>query len=96
MKTREEIYEEILGDMTKLYKTKNNDYGSSITDTYNKFGLVSFLVRIQDKLNRATTLNKQEAKVLDEKLEDTLIDMANYSVLALVEVLYQKQENLNE
>ena len=79
------LFKEITEDMLKLYEAKNTDYGSSVSDTYRDFGLVSFLVRIQDKLNRLK-LSKRGALVVDEKIEDTLIDMANYSILALIEL----------
>ena len=80
------LFKEITEDMLKLYEAKNTDYGASVSDTYRDFGLVSFLVRIQDKLNRLKTLSKRDALVVDEKIEDTLIDMANYSILALIEL----------
>ena len=51
-------HQELLNTMHELYVTKNHDYGDSVHDTYEKYGLVSFLVRIEDKLNRARTLNK--------------------------------------
>ena len=70
-----------------LYIRKNRDYGSSVTDTFNQYGLVSFLVRIEDKLNRVRTLNeKGRAKVTDESLMDTLYDLANYAMLAIIEL----------
>lgn len=75
-----------------LYYRKNSDYGSSVTDTFNKYGLVSFLVRLEDKLNRARSLNERgSAKVNDEKLEDTLMDMANYAMLAVIELRMQNK-----
>ena len=76
----------MLDDMHNLYITKNHDYGNSVHDTYEKYGLTSFLVRIEDKLNRARTLSKNDAKVNDEKIEDTLMDMANYAILAVMEL----------
>ena len=57
-----------------------------------KYGLTSFLVRLEDKLNRARTLSKQEAKVKDEKIEDTLLDMANYAILAVLELRGEKED----
>ena len=81
-----ELYKKMLDDMHNLYITKNHDYGNSVHDTYEKYGLTSFLVRIEDKLNRARTLSKNDAKVNDEKIEDTLIDMANYAILAVMEL----------
>ena len=49
--------------------------------------MVSYLVRMEDKLNRARTLiQKQTQNVADEKLRDTLIDLANYTILAIMEL----------
>ena len=81
-----ELHKEMLDSMHNLYITKNHDYGNSVHDTYEKYGLTSFLVRIEDKLNRARTLSKNDAKVNDEKIEDTLMDMANYAILAVMEL----------
>ena len=81
-----ELHKEMLDSMHNLYITKNHDYGNSVHDTYEKYGLTSFLVRIEDKLNRARTLSKNDAKVNDEKIEDTLMDMANYAILAVMDL----------
>lgn len=87
----EELFKKITEDMYELFKRKNTDYGNSAHKTYEEFGLISFLVRLSDKLNRAITLNKQDAMVQDEKIEDTLMDMANYSILALIELKKEKE-----
>lgn len=80
-------FETITKEMHELYKRKNSDYGSSINDTYKKYGMVAYLVRMEDKINRARTLvQKQTQNVNDEKLRDTLIDLASYSVLAIMEL----------
>ena len=80
-------HEDICNYLHDLYIRKNRDYGSSVTDTFNKYGLVSFLVRIEDKLNRVRTLNERgRAKVTDESLMDTLYDLANYTMLAIIEL----------
>lgn len=81
------IFQDITHEMYKLYIAKNTDYGSSVNDTYNKYGMVSYLVRMEDKLNRARTLvQKGEQNVSDEKLRDTLVDLANYAILAVMEL----------
>lgn len=85
-KTKIERHYEIVKGLNDLYARKNTDYGDSVHDTYMKYGLTSFLVRLEDKLNRARTLSKQSALVKDEKLEDTLLDMANYAILAVLEL----------
>lgn len=84
---KEEIFDYIVDHMSAIYRAKNSDYGDSVSDTYNKFGDISFLVRISDKYNRLVSLtnNEQNQQVQDEKLEDTILDMANYCILWLIE-----------
>lgn len=50
---------------------------------------------MEDKLNRVRNLNKDnvkisDAKVKDEKIEDTLMDLANYAILAIMELKREK------
>ena len=88
------IYQYLLNHLEETYEAKNNDYGNSVADTYDKFGCVSFLVRITDKYNRLMTLcdpNAPEQKVKDEKIDDTILDLANYCLLWLVEREYKNQ-----
>ena len=88
---RLDIYQYILNNLEETYKNKNNDYGNSVADTYKKFGDLSFLVRITDKYNRLLTLcnPNNEQKVKDEKIDDTILDLANYCLLWLVEREYK-------
>lgn len=89
-------HEDITTSLHKLYVTKNHDYGNSVHDTYEKYGLVSFLVRMEDKLSRARSLDqKKEQLVADEKLEDTLLDLANYAILAVIELRLEKLKVCN-
>lgn len=81
------FHQELLDDLHKLYIAKNSDYGDSVHDTYVKYGLTSYLVRVEDKINRARTLSqKGNQKVLDEKMTDTLLDAANYLILAVIDL----------
>lgn len=92
---RVQKFEQITDEMFDLYKRKNTDYGNSVAKTFDEYGLVSFLVRIEDKLNRVSTLTKKsstEQQVKDEKIEDTLLDLANYSIMALIELDRVKSE----
>ena len=94
---RVQRFEEITTAMLDLYKRKNADYGNSVAKTFDEYGLVSFLVRIEDKLNRVATLTKKsttERQVKDEKIEDTLLDLANYSIMALIELDRVKSEQV--
>ena len=88
------IYQYILSNLEDTYKKKNSDYGNSVGDTYEKFGDISFLTRITDKYNRILSLaDKGECgEVKDEALEDTILDLANYCLLWLVEREYAGQQ----
>ena len=81
-----EKHKEFCNYLNNLYIEKNHDYGDSVHDTFLKYGLTSFLVRMEDKLNRARTLSQKEALVNDEKITDTLLDLANYAILAVIEL----------
>lgn len=65
-------------------KSKNHDYGDSYAESVDEYGKVIMAIRISDKLNRLKTLIKgDDRKVADESLEDTLLDLAGYSLLAI-------------
>ncbi len=82
----DELFENILTEMLDTYRAKNHDYGNSFSDLFKEFGMTSVVIRLSDKLNRLKTLCKTQAQVKDEKIEDTLLDLANYSILALMEL----------
>lgn len=79
-------FNQLAMDMCKLYENKNNDYGDSFNISCTKYGPIAALTRMSDKFNRIETLilKKQEQKVEDEKLEDTLIDLANYAMMTIL------------
>ena len=82
-------HEKIVNGLSELYKAKNADYGDSVHDTYLKYGLTSFLVRMEDKMSRLRSLSKkseEERKVKDESIRDTLLDLANYAIIAVIEM----------
>lgn len=83
---KEELHKKITNDMHEIYLAKNSDYGNSIHNTYEKYGMISFLVRMEDKMSRLQSLLTKQIKVQDEKVEDTLLDLANYSILAIMEL----------
>jgi len=79
--TFEEGIDSVLAELKALMLIKREDYGHrNITD----FGEFGCLVRSNDKMNRLITLlnNKQEPK--NESIEDSWIDLANYSIIALM------------
>ena len=79
-------FNELATDMCKLYENKNTDYGDSFNISCTKYGPIAALTRMSDKFNRIETLilKRQEQKVEDEKLEDTLVDLANYAMMTIL------------
>jgi hypothetical protein len=79
-------FKQITNEMVNLYERKNSDYNNSIHDTYMKYGAVAYLVRMEDKINRVRSLVRNKEQKVDEKIHDTLVDLANYSILMLLEL----------
>lgn len=84
---------EICQKLNQVYKAKNHDYGDSFGDTYKKLGIISAVTRLSDKMNRLISIAvSHDAQVKDEKIEDTLLDMANYAIMTLIELGYEVDE----
>lgn len=65
----------------ELFKRKNKDYG----DAFANFGPVGVIVRMGDKINRLMSISKTGVTMVnDEGLRDTLIDLHNYSAMAIM------------
>ena len=92
-------YTKIVNEMYEIYKAKNEDYGDSVHDTFLKYGLLSFLVRMEDKISRLRSLTlkgKKEQRVKNESILDTLQDLANYAILAIIELEEQADTKNSE
>lgn len=84
-----ERHQELVNELHDTYVKKNADYGNSFHDTYADLGIISAITRISDKFNRAKTLAKnldKEPNVKDEAITDTLLDMANYCIMTVMEI----------
>lgn len=80
--------------LAAILQAKNDAYGDSFTKSVDKFGKTVIAVRLSDKFNRICNLIKRgELKENDESLEDTLLDMAGYSILGLKYLEEHKDEN---
>jgi ABC-type transporter lipoprotein component MlaA len=65
----------------ELFKRKNSDYG----DAFASYGVIGVLVRMGDKILRAQSItNSSISLVNSETLRDTLIDLHNYSAMAIM------------
>lgn len=91
MTIEEEIkeFDKIIKRMGDIYRAKHHDYGQSTKDTFRRYGPVSMAVRMRDKLNRFDRLiefaQKDENSFVDESIYDTLIDLANYAIITMIE-----------
>lgn len=86
-------HEVICRELTELYKRKNQDYGDSFHKTFEEYGLIMCAIRLEDKLQRFKRLIKSDAQVKDESIEDTLRDLANYTIMTLIEI---EEKNTDE
>lgn len=74
-------YKDIQTEAINLFEKKNADYG----DAFAEYGTIGVLVRIGDKIKRLQTIEKNKiALVNDERIRDTLIDLHNYSAMAMM------------
>lgn len=80
-----QIFEKYCNKMVLLYKSKNNNYGDSFSKLYKKYGNVALMVPITNKFNRLEQLMENPDSNCFESIEDTLIDLASYCIMALVE-----------
>lgn len=70
-----------------LYKTKNHDYGDSFHKSFIEWGLPMVCIRLGDKYNRFCNLVKNDdSQVSDESICDTLMDLANYAIMTIMEI----------
>ena len=82
----------ICREMADLYAAKNWDYGDSFGKSFQEWGMPMACIRLTDKLNRLCALTKSgEQRVQDESIEDTLRDLANYSIMTLIELERRKR-----
>ena len=73
--------------MTQTYDRKNTDYGDSFSRSVQRYGKVAALTRMSDKWNRLENLMlSNDLKVKDESITDTLIDLASYALMTVMEL----------
>jgi len=82
-----ERHKELCMKLNDLYRRKNADYGDSFHLSFVEEGMAMPRIRLTDKLNRFKALTKNgQALVKDESVKDTLIDLANYALMTILEL----------
>lgn len=85
--TKVEKHKALCLEMNDLYARKNVDYGDSFHTSFEDEGMAMVRIRLGDKFNRFKTLSRgTEQKVKDESIRDTLMDLANYALMAVLEM----------
>lgn len=89
------MHREICAGLTGLYAKKNHDYGDSFHKTFLEEGFAMSRIRLSDKLERFKNLSRNETKaqVVDESIEDTLLDLANYAIMTVIEMRRKELES---
>ena len=79
-------------ELTELYERKNADYGDSFGKSYAEYGLAMPCIRLEDKLNRLKNLTLRSGKqqIAEESIRDTLMDLANYAIMTMIEIDREK------
>ena len=81
----------VQNESLELFKRKNQDYG----DAFANYGVLGVLVRMGDKIARLQSISTKSVSLVNsESLRDTLMDLHNYSAMAIM--LLDEDENENE
>ena len=92
MEDRVKKFREVAEQICNLYEKKNAVYGDSYSKTYDNLGIISAATRISDKYNRLCNIVKNpDIDNLGESLEDTLMDLAAYSIMTIVKLKENEQ-----
>lgn len=85
--TKPEQHMELCKYLNRLYAKKNHDYGDSFHTSFVEECLAMARIRLGDKLSRFKALSRQgERQVQDESMRDTLLDLANYAIMTVMEL----------
>lgn len=91
--TNKNSFDQVLEEISALHTKKDLDYGNAFGNTIQEFASNSIemangyaLGSIKNKVNRLLTLMSGHEAQVDESIEDSLIDLASYAVMTLVEL----------
>ena len=88
-------FKRITDKMLELYSNKNELYGDSFNQLMHELGLIAGIVPLDNKLRRVKSIVKGK-EVKFESLEDSLMDLANYSILMLIHLKELEQAKTEE
>lgn len=89
-------FKSLVGDMVCTYVKKNKDYGDSFSEMTKRWGWNYPLIHLEEKLARVKSiLIDQQGKpsVTGEGAEDSLLDLANYAIMTLLEIKEESEQS---
>lgn len=92
-----QMHRDICDEMHDLYERKNKNYGDSFHLTFLEEGYAMARIRLSDKLSRFKSMSHMmddddeplvapPERIDYESIRDTLIDLANYAVMTVIEM----------
>lgn len=81
-----DAFRNITNGMYDTFKAKNHDYGNSFSELFAECGMTYAYGHMAEKLKRVKSLMSDEAKVKGESMRDSLLDLANYAILTIMEL----------
>lgn len=79
-------YDGILKQLSEIHSAKNHDYKDSFHELFDECGMTYAYGHLKEKLNRVKALKEDGAKVKGESMIDSLMDLASYAVMTIVEL----------
>lgn len=96
-KEKLEVLKKLHAQEEALYAERNEKYGDSFSKTYAKRGPTALIIRLEDKLSRADYLLSNGLMSSDgESVIDTLMDLANYANMGIMELTTHPVEGTPE
>ena len=89
---KNEEFKAITDKMLDIYSSKNELYSDSFNQLIYEWGLVAGIIPIDNKLRRIKSIVRG-TEVKYESLEDSLFDLANYSILMLIHLKEMRENN---
>lgn len=84
----------VCNELNALFARKNADYGDVFHTSFLDEGMAMARIRLGDKMARFKNLSRSNnaQMVSDESIRDTLIDLANYAIMTVMELDNAAQE----
>lgn len=81
-----DVFKKVTSELMATFIAKNHDYGNSFSILFKECGMTYAYGHMAEKLVRFRQLMTHEAEVNNESIEDSLLDLANYAILTLIEI----------